>query len=137
MSAMRYPTKPLSVVSFASPQFFCPYRLSSLSTRRCLSLENYLPSVMSQTSSTIYCLELSYLSFADVTWVRSPDPNFLTSILLRSPTIGARDFGYPKKRQGKKVSWIIFSTPKNVSLVYQVTCCRNIYSGCIVNTTTA
>ena len=85
-------------------------------------MENYLPSFTAQISSIIPRCRLMYFLLAEVTRFRIPYPDFLNSIVLITPTIGERVFVFPKKRRGKKVSQIIFSSPANKSPVSQVKC---------------
>ena len=134
---MRYPTKPWSVTSSASSQFFCPSCISYLISRRWLALDNAPPPVTYQISSALDCWKLRYLSLADITGFRIPNPYLLTGIVLRTPTMGERDYAFTNKRRGKRVSWIILSTPANVSPISQVMRCRNIHSDWIVHITTA
>ena len=91
-------------------------RLSSPSVCRWSALENPLSLVMALISSALPHLKLRYFYFSDITAFSSPSLDFLTRIVLRSPTMGERVFVFTKKKQGKKVSWIIFSTHANASL---------------------
>ena len=61
---LRYQTKPLSLVLFATSQSFCPSRLSSLSICRWYVLENASPPVTAQISSEIPRWDLMCFSFA-------------------------------------------------------------------------
>ena len=63
--------------------------------------------------------------------------DFLTGFVLRVPTMGERVFYFLKKRRGKKVSRIIFSTTTNASSILLMTYCRNIHSNWIASTTMA
>ena len=107
---LRSRNKPLSFFSYAASRSFFPSRLSSSSVCRWSALENAPPPITARTSSALPLWDLNYFSCSDVTGFRSTSPDFLTSILLRDPTMGERVFVFLKKRQGKKVSQIIFST---------------------------
>ena len=132
---LRSQTRPLIFVSFATSRYFYPSRLSSPSIHIWSELENTPPSVTALIISALPCWELSYLSFSDVARFRRTSLATLIGIVLRVPTMGERVFVFPKKRQGKKVSWIIFYTPTNVSPMSKVTCYRNIHSSWIACTT--
>ena len=134
---LRSRTKPFGLVSYTDSQsFFLPH-IYSPSFSRWSALENTPPPITALISYALPHREFSYLSFADVTGFRIPSPDFLNGIIIRAPTMGERVFVFLKKRRGKKVSRIIFSTPANASPVSQVTCCRNIHYYWIVRTTAA
>ena len=134
---LRSLTKPLSLASLTSSRFSCPSRIYSLRARRWLALENAPSPITSWINYVIARCKLSYFLFGDVTGFRIPSPDFLTGILLRVPMLVERDFDFPKKRQGKKVSWIILSTPANASPVFILTCFINIHFSWTACTTAA
>ena len=113
--------KLLSLDLYVTSWSFFPSRRSSLRVWRWSALENPPPTVTDRTSSALPCRELKYFSCADVTGFRISSPAFFTGIILRDPTTGDRIFVFPKKRRGKKVLQIIFSTPANASPVSLVT----------------
>ena len=117
----RSPAKPLSLDLYATPWASFPSRRSSLMVQRWPALKNPPPPAMTCVSSVIPHVELKYFSCADVTAFRSHSLAFLTNIVLRDPTTEERVFVFPKKRRGKKVFRIIFSTPANEFPVSQVT----------------
>ena len=133
----RLQTKPLSLVLYAASQSFFPSRLFLLASVGGRHWRMSPPPVTALVSSALPRWELRYFSISDMKVFRSPGPDFLTGIVLRSPTMGERVFVFPKKRQGGNVSRIIFFTPVNAYPVSQVTCCRNIHSGWIARTTAA
>ena len=90
---------------------------------------------LSQIKLPLCLLVPRYFLFADVTGFMRTNPDFLTAIVLRDPTMGERDFLFPIKLWGKNVSWIIFSTPSNAPLVFVVTRLRNIQTNFIARTT--
>ena len=108
-----------------------------MSARRWLGLKTLPSPVTAWINSVLACYKLRYLSFVDIMGFRRPRPDFLTDIVFIVPTMGERGFGFLNKMQGKKVSWSIFSTPVNVSPLFFLTHCRNIFSYCISRTTKA
>ena len=108
----RSPTKLLSVTLFESCWFFCLSCLSPPSARRWSALTN-TPPVTPWISSVLPRCELRYFYFSNVSRLRSLNPDILTSIILRGPTMGERAFEFPKKVLGKTFSRIIFSIPAN------------------------
>ena len=120
-------TKPLSVTSYMSSQFFSPSCIYSPRARRWLALESAPHPVTSLISSVLPRWELRYLSFSGVAGFSILNPDFFTVILLRAPTMGESGFFFTKKRRGKKVSWRIFSTTTNESPMSQIRCCINIH----------
>ena len=133
----RYLTRPLSLASWASSWICCLSRLSSLCVIMWTEVENNLSPVTASISLLLAHRKLRYLLLADVTGSCRPRPYFLNGIVLKVPTMGGRDFDFPKKIQGKKVSKRIFSTPANDYPVFFVTHCRNIHSDWIARTTAA
>ena len=105
----RYTSKPLSVVSFVSSRFSdrCAFlhrapefgqHWRTLLTPSGPELVPLLPTENLGNFSLLISLYSGAL---------------LTGIVLRAPTMGERDFFFLKKRRGKNVSRIIFSTPAN------------------------
>ena len=88
-------TKPFSLASFAPSHFSCLSHLSSMSARRSPT------PVTAQIFSALACWEQRYLFFA-ITGFRSTNPDSLTRIVIRSPTMGERVFLFPKKKTIQK-----------------------------------
>ena len=119
---LRSLTTPLSFVSYAAFRFFFLSHIYSFRVRKWLALENAPPNFTTRTSSVLLRWDINYFSCAYITGLRHPSTGFLVGIVIRDPTMGERVFVFPKKRRGKKVYQIIFSTPANTSSVSQVTC---------------
>ena len=108
---LRLQAKLLSLVLYATSRYFFPLRIYSPRVRRWSALDNAPPPITARTSSALPHWELKYSFCADVTRFRSPITSFFTGIVLRDPMMWERFFVFPKKRQGKFFSRIIFSTP--------------------------
>ena len=67
-------------------------------------MENSIPPVTAPISSLLTHSELRYFVLADFTGYCRPRTDFLTGIILKVPMVGGRDFVFPKKIPGKKVS---------------------------------
>ena len=130
---LRLQTKPLILVLYLASRSLFMSRLSSPNFHMWSWLDNSPPPAMSQTNSALLRWVISYFSCSEITGFRIPNPDFLTRIALRAPTMGERFFLFPRK--GKKFSRIILSTPANAYHVYQVKHCRNIHSDWIARTT--
>ena len=87
-------------MSLTPSQFFCPSRLSYLSTRRRSELENTTSPAMARINSVLAHCEISSFLFAYVIGLRRPRPDFFTGIVLRVPTMGERISDFTKKRRG-------------------------------------
>ena len=98
---LRFVTVSLSLEPLVSYQFFFLSILYSLSSRSWSPLENTPSLVTSWINYVIEHFKLLYFSFMDVTRFRSPTPAFLTSIVLRVPTIGERFFSFQIKGRSK------------------------------------
>ena len=109
----RYPTKPLSLESFASSKFFCLSRRSSLSARVWSELENPPLPFNYQIISALACWELGYFLFADVTGFRIPNPNLLTGVVLISSTIVESDFSFQRQYEAKSSPEYSFPLPQS------------------------
>ena len=83
-------------------RIFCPSRLSSLSARSGLAVENFLSPVMAPIISLIACIELRYLLLADVTGSCRPRMTFLDGIVLKFPMIGGRDLYIFEEKMRRK-----------------------------------
>ena len=134
---LGYRNKPFNLVSFAAFLSFCLSCLSSPSVHGWLELENAPPPVTALIGFALSLWEIRYFSLPDVTGFRIPNPAILIGIVLRFPMMGERIFVFPKKRQGKKFSQMIFSNPVNASPVSQVARCRNVQSNWIACSTAA
>ena len=100
-------------------------------------MENALSPVTDPIRSLIPCIKIRYLLLADVTRSCRPRPDLLTGIVLKVPLMGRGYFGFPNKRQGKKVSGIRFSNSANKYPVYFVTHLKNTHSDLIAKTIAA
>ena len=78
-------------------------------------LEQVLTTLIS--SMLTHC-KLRNLSSDDITGFCRTRLAFLTDSVLKVLTMGGRYFDFLKKRQGKKVSWRSFSTPKSVYRIF-------------------
>ena len=134
---LKYITKPLSLDSYATSRASFLSRYSSLRVRRWSASEDPPHPATARISSALPCVKPNYFSWADITGFRSPTPDLLTGIVIRAPTTEERVFFSQNKRRGKKVSWIVFSTPANESPVSNVIFWINIHSGWIARTTAA
>ena len=101
-SSPSYLTRPFSLASLASSQIFFQSRLSSLSARRWLAVENSLSPVAAPIKLLLASIKLNYLSLDDVTGSCRPRPPFLTGIVLKVTTTGEKYLYFPKKRRGKR-----------------------------------
>ena len=113
LGSSRSLNSPLSLSLLSTSRIFCPPHVSSLSARRWLSVGNYLSPVMAPIRSLLARSKVRYLSLAGVTGSCRPRPYFLIGIVLKVTAMVGKDFDFPKKRWGKKVSRRSLSTPAN------------------------
>ena len=97
----RSPNKPFSVASAWSSYFLFLLQLSYLSARRWSELEN-TPPVMANISSALAHLRLTYFLFSDVTRLRSPITDLLSSILPISHMFCETDIFFSEKNMRHK-----------------------------------
>ena len=107
----RYPTKPLSLESFASSKFFCLSRRSSLSARVWSELENPPPTLQLPNYRRTCLLRTWVLLVYRRHWIQDSQSEFIDRRCTYIFYNCWEWFFFSKTIWSKKFSWIFFSTP--------------------------